>query len=162
MHIPTLITLTTIVSEKNPLFYLFPIQKPCRKIDQCQPSVIIWTNLVVLEHPMLHTKIQSYQSFGSGEEAFFKFFTMYENGGQLGHMIKTIWTNFRSKEAPHNIWIKSAQWFQRRCLKMLTYTYIHTRIPTYGPQRLTFTLWIQWEALWYTKMRAYHKHWQPE
>ena len=28
---------------------------PCRKTDQGQPRVIIWTNLVVLEHPMMHT-----------------------------------------------------------------------------------------------------------
>ena len=26
------------------------------------------------------------------------------------------------KEAAHEIWLQSAQWFQRRCLKMLTYT----------------------------------------
>ena len=45
---------------KNPLFYLFSIQKhikdqiwPCCKICQGQPRVIIWANLVVLEHPMM-------------------------------------------------------------------------------------------------------------
>ena len=30
--------------------------------------VIIWTNLVLLEHPMLHTKFQGRQPFGSGED----------------------------------------------------------------------------------------------
>ena len=35
--------------------------------------VIIWANLVVLEHLMTHTKIQSHQPFGSGEEDFFRF-----------------------------------------------------------------------------------------
>ena len=31
---------------------------PCRKISQDQPSIIIWTNLVVCKHPMLHNKFQ--------------------------------------------------------------------------------------------------------
>ena len=62
---------------KNPLFYLFPIQKhkgpnwTCRKIGQGQPRVIIWANLVILKHPMMHTKIQGHRPSGSGEEVFF-------------------------------------------------------------------------------------------
>ena len=44
---------------------------PCRKIGQRQPRVIIWAHLVVLKHPMMHTKIQGYWPFGSGEEDFF-------------------------------------------------------------------------------------------
>ena len=64
---------------KNVLFYLFFIQKhkdqtwPCRIIGQGQLMVIIWTNLVVLEHPMLHTNFQGHRSFGSGEEDFLRF-----------------------------------------------------------------------------------------
>ena len=62
---------------KNPLFYLIPIQIksirdqiwPCRR----QPRVIIWTNLVVLEHLMLHTNFQDHQLFGSREEDFLSF-----------------------------------------------------------------------------------------
>ena len=46
---------------------------PCRKICQGQPRVIIWTNLVILEHPMLHTKFQGHRSFGSGEDDFLRF-----------------------------------------------------------------------------------------
>ena len=46
---------------------------PCPKIGQGQPRAIIWTNLVVLEHPMLHTKFQGHQPFGSGEEDFLRF-----------------------------------------------------------------------------------------
>ena len=46
---------------------------PCCKIGQGQPRVIIWANLVVLKHPMMHTKIQSHWPFGSGEEDFFRF-----------------------------------------------------------------------------------------
>ena len=30
---------------------------PCRKIGQGQPRVIIWANLVVLKHPIMHTKV---------------------------------------------------------------------------------------------------------
>ena len=43
----------------------------CRKICQGQPRVIIWANLVVLKHPMMHTKIQGHWLFDSGEEDFF-------------------------------------------------------------------------------------------
>ena len=64
---------------KNPLFYLFPYKSirdqiwPCRKIGQGQPRVIIWSNLVVLEHPMMHTKFQCHQPLGSREEDFLRF-----------------------------------------------------------------------------------------
>ena len=64
---------------KNPLFSFFPYKSirdqlwPCRKIGQGQPRVIIWANLVVLKHPMMHTKIQGHWPFGSREEDFFRF-----------------------------------------------------------------------------------------
>ena len=41
---------------------------PCCKIGQGQPRDIIWTNLVVLEHPMLHTKFQSHRPSGFGDD----------------------------------------------------------------------------------------------
>ena len=44
---------------------------PCRKIGQHR--VIIWINLVVLEHPILHTKFQGHRPFGSGEDDFLRF-----------------------------------------------------------------------------------------
>ena len=37
-------------------------------MSQGQPSVIIWTNLVVLPYTMLHTKFQGHWSIGSGED----------------------------------------------------------------------------------------------
>ena len=37
----------------------------CRKIGQGQFRVIIWANLVVLEHPMMHTQFQGHWPFGS-------------------------------------------------------------------------------------------------
>ena len=46
---------------------------PCRKIGQGQLRVIIWTNLVVLEHPMLHTNFQGHRPFGSRDEDFLRF-----------------------------------------------------------------------------------------
>ena len=49
--------------------------KPCHKIDQGPPRVIICVNLVVLMHPMLHTKFHGNRPFGSGEEDFFRFLT---------------------------------------------------------------------------------------
>ena len=68
---------------------------PCRKIGQGQSRVIIWRKLVVLEHHMLHTKFQGHLPFGSRED-FFKFFTIYGHGGHLGHVTRTVWTNFSS------------------------------------------------------------------
>ena len=35
------------------------------------PTMAQRANLVVLEHPMTHTKIQGHRPFGSGEEDFF-------------------------------------------------------------------------------------------
>ena len=46
--------------------------------------------VVVLEHPMLHTKFQGHQPFGSGEDDFFKGFTIYGHGGHLGHVTWTV------------------------------------------------------------------------
>ena len=44
---------------------------PCRKIGPCQPMVIIWINLVVLDPPIQHTNCQGHRLFGSREEDFF-------------------------------------------------------------------------------------------
>ena len=46
---------------------------PCCKIGQGQSRVIIWANLLVLVHLVMHTKIQDHQPFGSGEEDFLRF-----------------------------------------------------------------------------------------
>ena len=61
---------------------------PCHKIGQGQHRVIIFINLVGLEHPMQHTKFQGHR--------FFKVFTIYGHGSHLGHVTWTVWTNFRS------------------------------------------------------------------
>ena len=53
-------------------------------------------NLVELKDKMLHSKFQGHWPFGSGEEYFYMIFIIYGYGGQLGHVTRTIWTNFRS------------------------------------------------------------------
>ena len=45
---------------------------------------------------MLHAKFQDHRTSGSGEEDFFKVFTIYGHGGHLGHVTWTIYINFRS------------------------------------------------------------------
>ena len=65
---------------------------PCHKNGQVQPSVTIWTNLVVIDYPMLNTKFQGHRPLGS--EEILKGFTIYGTGSQLGHMTLNIWTNF--------------------------------------------------------------------
>ena len=44
--------------------------RPCRKIGQGQPRVIIYINIVELESAMLHAKFQDHRTYGSGEEDF--------------------------------------------------------------------------------------------
>ena len=53
-------------------------------------------NFVELESPMLHAKFQDHRTSGSGEEDFFKVFTIYGHGDHLGHVTWTIYINFRS------------------------------------------------------------------
>ena len=45
---------------------------------------------------MLHTKFQGHRPFGSGEEDFFKVFTIYGHGGPVGHWTQLICINFHS------------------------------------------------------------------
>ena len=45
---------------------------------------------------MLRTKFQGHQSIGSGEEDFFKVFTIYGHGGHVGQVTQLICINFHS------------------------------------------------------------------
>ena len=89
----------------------------CRKIGQDQPRVIIWINLVELEYPMLHTKFQGHQRFGS-RRRIFKVFTIYGHGGHICHVTWTIWTiyipPFQGGGGPHIVWLQSAEQFLRK------------------------------------------------
>ena len=83
---------------------------------------------------MLHTKFQGHRPFISGEEDFLRFLHIWAWqppwSCDLDRLNKL--TIPHSKEAPHEIWLQSAKWFQRRrCLKILTHTH------TYGRQRPT-------------------------
>ena len=123
-----------LVSEKSIVLPFSPYKSirdqdwTCRKIDQGQPRVIIWTNLAVLEHPMPHTKFQGHRLFGSGDEDFLRFLPYMDMAAVL-----VLWPgldqlnklSFHGGSIWNLTWI--AQWFlRRRCLKMLTYTHIRT------------------------------------
>ena len=45
---------------------------------------------------MLHTMFQGHQSIGSGEEDFFKVFTIYGHGSHVGYVTQLICINFHS------------------------------------------------------------------
>ena len=60
------------------LYKLHPCRSIRKQIWLChkngrQYSVIIWTNLVVLEYPLLYTKFQSHRPIGSKEGDFLRF-----------------------------------------------------------------------------------------
>ena len=61
------------------------------KVGQGQHRIIIWTNFVGPESPMLYTKLEGHRPAGFGYEDFYSVFTSH-----LGHMTRTVWTNFRS------------------------------------------------------------------
>ena len=71
---------------------------PCHKIGRGQPKVIIWINFDGFRAPMLHTKAQGHWPFGSGEEDFWRVFTIYGRGGHFGHVTQMPRTNFRSPD----------------------------------------------------------------
>ena len=55
---------------------------------------------------MQHTKPQGHWPFGSGEEEFWRVFTIYGHGSHFGHVTQTQWTNFRSPD-PWRLHMKS-------------------------------------------------------
>ena len=88
---------------------------PCRKIGPCLHRII------GIRHPMVHTKFQGHQPFGSGEENLLMFTT---NMG-MAAILKPGPLNKLSfpypMEAPYEIWLWLTQWFQRRrCLGVWT------------------------------------------
>ena len=146
-------------------FTFFPYESireqiwPCRKIGHGQPKVIIWTNLVVLIHLMMHTKFQSHQPFGSGRR-FFKVFTIYGHGGHLGHVTWTIWTNFCSPSQGGSIWnlASTGPGFRGEMFENVDHTHIHT----YGRQSPIYTisspmsLWLWWAKYNHAFMLLYY------
>ena len=66
---------------------------------------------------MLHTKPQGQWPFGSGEEDFWRVFTIFGRSGHLGHVTQTPRTNFRSPD-PWRLHMAQRFW-RRRSLKMV-------------------------------------------
>ena len=69
---------------------------PCCKKVKCQCMIFILATLVDLPSPMIYAKIQPQGIFSSGEEDFWKVFTIYGHGGHLGQWTATILAIFRS------------------------------------------------------------------
>ena len=88
---------------------------PWHKTGQGHPSDIIWSNLVVLEFPMLHTNFHGHRPFGSREDDFFRFLTymgMAANLVRWNHLIKLSFPH--PMEAPLKIWLQSVKQFLRK------------------------------------------------
>ena len=54
---------------------------------------------------MLHTKFRENRPVGSGEEDFWRVFTIYGRGDHLGHVTRMLRTKFRSPY-PRTLYIK--------------------------------------------------------
>ena len=96
---------------------------PCRKIGQGHSRVIIWTIYDGLESLMLHTKFRENRPAGSGEEDFWRVFTILW-AWRLSWSCDPDVANKISfplpKEAPHKSWLWSAKRFlRRRCLSIV-------------------------------------------
>ena len=93
---------TTIVSEKSIVLTFFQYKSmedqiwPCCKIGHCQPSIIIWINLVVLKHPMLHTNFQGHQPFCFQRRRCFKVFLYMAWRPSWSCDINHLYTRFHS------------------------------------------------------------------
>ena len=132
--------------SKNEIFKKVPfkcIRKqiwPWRWVGQGQLSFIIWTNLLVLTSPMLHTKSQGHRPSRSGED-FYMIFTIYGCGGHLSHVNKIFCINFGyHKESSHEIWVQLSQWFVRKlCFNILMG--LQYEWPKLKGQRSTLTFW---------------------
>ena len=71
---------TVLFSQYSPLLQDFlkfsPLKRtgnpirPCRKIGQGQPRVIIYIHFVKLKPPLIHAKFKDHRTSGSGEEDF--------------------------------------------------------------------------------------------
>ena len=104
----------------------------CHKIGQGQHSVIIWTNLVVLENPMMQIKFQCYRPFGAREEDFLRFLPYMAISAILVIRPGPVEQIFIVPSHRCFIWnftLIGPVVFEEKMLKMLT-TYIHTYIQT--------------------------------
>ena len=100
---------------------------------------------------MLHTKFRENRPAGSGEEDFWRVFTIYGPGGHLGHVTQMPRTNFRSPY-PRRLHIKfdidQASGFGEEdvwnCLRR-TMTDADGRTPDHEyPISSPMSLWLRW------------------
>ena len=66
---------------------------------------------------MVHTMFQGHWSIGSGEEDFFKDFTIYEHGSHVGHVTQFICISFHflfSLKLSYEFWFQIAPLFLRK------------------------------------------------
>ena len=73
---------------------------PCHKMVKAIP--VLWTNLVVLEYPVLYTKFQCHRPFWF----FFKVFTISGPGSHLGHVTRNTWKQSHGG----SIWNLASKW----------------------------------------------------
>ena len=109
----------------------------CRKKGQGQPRVIIWINFVVLStwYCLPSFKVIGYLV----PEKIFKF---------LPYIV--MWPDHLNKlsfphpmEPPYEIWLPSAQWFQRRMFENVdVLTYLRTTKPAYTISS-SLSLWLK-------------------
>ena len=101
---------------------------PGHKIGQ--PRVIIWTNLVVSEHPMLNTKFQGHTAFGSGEDfkGFYHIWTWQPSWSyDVNRLNKLSFPHLIPIRLHVKCGLQSAQWFKGEDVWKCWHTYIHTR-----------------------------------
>ena len=125
------------------MFFLFLIRDqswPCRKIGQGHPRVIIWTNLAVLEHPMLHTKLQSHRPFGSGEEDFLRFLAYMDMAAILVMWPRPFEQTFVSPPQGGSLWNLASIGPVVSEENMFENVDIHTYIHTYGRRRPAYPI----------------------
>ena len=113
---------------------------PCCKISQGQPRVIIWTNLVVLEHPILHTKFQGHRPFCSGEEDFLRFLPHMGMAAILVMWPEPFEQTFVPLSQVGSLWNLASIGPVVSEEKMFENVDIHTPTHTYGWQRPTYTI----------------------
>ena len=109
--VPSFSSQTSIVSIKSNIKSIFPCKSTgkqswtCCKVDQGQPRISIWINFVGPDSLMLYTKFEGHWPIGFREDGFWRVFTIYGDGSHLGHMTRTVWTNFHSNN-PRILYMK--------------------------------------------------------
>ena len=93
---------------------------PFCKVGQGQPMISIWTNFEGSKTAMLYTKFDGHRP----EEDFYHIWARRPSWSyDQDHLNNLSFTH--PTEAPQEIWLWQAQWFLRRCLKMVAEGWTH-------------------------------------